>query len=329
MTLLLLDGFEDDLSDKGKYADFNRNNTWTGRTGYGFADANSHSYQLRPADESDTLIVGFGFFWDGGDTRDLLHFYSDGGSTLHGRLRNRSSGQIDVLYGTTTTTTVIANPLHPFTWYYAELKMKLSDTVGTVQLKIDGTTVMNLSGVDTKNGGTKTTYDRVLLNASQTARVDDYYLCNNAGAVNNDFLGDLVVETLLPSGNGNSSVLVGSDGNSVNNYLLVNETNPDTSSYVGSATSGDKDTYTFADLTHTSGTVLGVQIGTYAAKSDSGSRTFRPVTRSGGTDYPGSDLQLSTTYTTFLEMHETDPATSAAWSISGVNAAEFGFEVRP
>jgi hypothetical protein len=334
VTLLFVEGYEDQLTTLGKYISGSLRDTGGGRSGGTAARPNGLNYQLRPADESDTLIVGLAFQWDGADQREFLELNSDGGVTTHLALWLRSTGQIVVRRGggtgaTVVGTTAIATPLISGVWHYMEIKAKLHDTTGTVDVRIDEVSVLSLTGQDTKNGGTKTVFDRVSFLGFDTW-MDDVYVANTAGAVNNNFLGDCVVETLLPTGNGNSSVLVGSDGNSTDNYLLVDEATPNTSDYVGSAVSGDKDTYAFGDITHTSGSILGVHVALYAAKTDAGARKIRSVVRSAGTDYgAATDQPISTTYAPYLDVRETDPATAAAWTGSAVNAAEFGAEVRP
>jgi hypothetical protein len=288
-------------------------------------------WRALPAEEHATFIVGAAFNWGGQNTR-IFNFQSDAGATVHTTLRILPSGQVQVQRGdgTVLATSSFAQPMTPNTWHYVEFKATLHDTTGSVYVRVDEVQVIAATGLDTKNGGTKTVYDHVFVNTDQACYWTDVYVCNGAGTVNSDFLGDIIVETLLPSGNGNSSVLVGSDGNSVNNYALVNEATPDSTTYVGSATTGDKDTYVFADLAHTSGAILGVVVSSYAAKSDAGARTGREVVRSAGTDYPSAtDQALSTTYAAYKEVHEVNPATAAAWNIAAVNAAEFGFEARP
>lgn len=331
MTLLFIDGFDDSLWNKAKWKNgFGGGATQTGRV-VGSGLPYSRDYLLKAADQTDTLIFGSGFKWDGNDNRELFGVWGDGGTTKHVYGRIRSNGQIQVFRGDGTFLgqTAKASPLVGGAWYHFEVKPKLHDSTGSVVVRIDEVTVLTLSGIDTKNGGTNTVFDMVRYNEFENCVIDDVYVCNNAGSVNNDFLGDCVVLTSLPTGNGASSALLGSDGNSVNNYALVNESAADTTTYVGSATSGDKDTYAMADLAYTSGTIKGVQVAAYAAKSDAGAKTARNVVRSGGTDYPGSDVALSTTYLPYLEIKETDPDTGAAWTISGFNAAEFGFEARP
>jgi hypothetical protein len=159
---------------------------------------------------------------------------------------------------------------------------------------------------------------------------DDLYVANEQGSVNNDFIGECRVRCLLPNGNGNSSQLVGSDGNSVNNYQLVDEATPDTTDYVFSSTVGDKDTYTFTDLPDTSGTVAGVQVSALGLKTDVGARTLAVVTRHASSEHDSIDLGLPTVTPAYVyEVQDTNPVAGGAWLRTDVNAAEFGVKVRP
>lgn len=331
MTLLFLDGAEDGLSGLGKYwigssaVVTSPVRTAGGKAGHSLANP---EWRALPADEHATFFIGMALYWNTTSSVNILEFKSDAGASIHLRLYLMSSGQLQVRRGDGTVlgTSAMAAPITPFTYHHYECMATLHDSTGSVYVRVDEVQVLALTGIDTKNGGTKTVFDQMRINVDQGCYWDDVYICNGAGG--DTFRGDCIVVTSLPTNNGNSSVLVGSDGNSVNNYALVNEAAPDTTSYVGSATTGDKDTYAFADLSYSSGTVKGVIATLYAAKSDAGARSMRVVTRSSGTDYGGSDKALSTTYTTYREVLEVDPATSAAWTIAGFNAAEFGMEVR-
>jgi hypothetical protein len=74
------------------------------------------------------------------------------------------------------------------------------------------------------------------------------------------------------------------------------------------------------------GTVYGVQLAA-SAKNASGTGTLQLVTRSGGDNYVSSNLTVgNTAYNYVLQMRETDPDTATAWTVDGVNAAEFGIK---
>ncbi len=286
--------------------------------------------------EHATVIVGFALYRPAiTQNAATIIFYSDNGATQHVTIVVTASGALEARRGNSGGTLLgsAVGAVLPGIWAYIEAKATLSDSVGAVELRVNGATVLNLTNVDTKNAGTKTVFDTVAFYGSsgvvEDAYIDDLYVCNGAGSVNNSFLGDTRVRCLLPSGNGNSSQLLGSDADSTDNYLLVDEATPSTADYVGSGTTDQKDTYTFGDLPDASGTIHGVQVSALATKTDAGARNLAIVTRSDGVDYDGSDVALALGSNAYVQqVRETDPDTAAAWTIAAVNAAEFGVKVR-
>lgn len=219
------------------------------------------------------------------------------------------------------------------TWHYLETKVKIADSGGTVEVRLNGVTVVSYTG-DTKNGGTAGLINRMGIetaNTGQVRRVDDCYLLNEQGSAPwNTFLGDTRCFPLYPNGNGNYSQLLGSDGNSVNNFQLVDEVGtPSSADYVGSVTPGDKDTYTFEDLPVSVGTVRAVETRLYAAKTETGTKQMRALIRRSATDANGADHPLAeNSYATWRDIFQLDPIAAAAWTITNVDGSEFGAEVR-
>lgn len=306
----------------------------TGRFGdNSLRGANWNNNVTKILDAQTTWIVGFALratIWGSGV--DLVRLID--GATTHATLRVNASKQLTVTRNGTllgTGTTVLSTS----TYYYIEFKCNISDTVGAPVIRINGVaeTMTWVTGTastqDTRNAGNATA-DTITIGGSTglstTFDVCDLYVCDTAGSTNNDFLGDVRVEAIFPSGNGTTSNLVGSDGNSTDNYLLVDETAPDTADYVESSTVTDKDTYAFGNLTSTSGSVYGVQVLPYAAKTDAGVRSIVSVARLSGTEVDGATKTLSTTPTYYPDIRETKPG-GGAWSISDVNSAEFGVKV--
>jgi hypothetical protein len=75
----------------------------------------------------------------------------------------------------------------------------------------------------------------------------------------------------LSDGNGDFSQLVGSDADSTNNYLLVNEAGaPVTTSYVESDTVGQRDFYAMGDIDPVQRHRAGVQVSAYCNNPDGG-----------------------------------------------------------
>lgn len=285
-----------------------------------------------------TIIVGLAVRFDTVATiPPIIQLYD--GTTLHLSVVVHSTGKIRVIRGDGTVLATGATTLSPTAYYHVQVKATIHDSTGAVTVKLNNVDEIVISGVDTRNGG-NASVDRVTLGQSPgggpgTFDNDDFWVCDTVdqsiaqpgSPANNDFLGDVRVECLFPNGNGNSSQLVGSDSNSTDNYLLVDETayNSDTD-YVESSTVTDKDTYAYSGLTSTSGSVVAVQVIAVARKTDAGVRSIATVARSGGTEEDSADKTLTSTYAFHRDIRGAKPGASA-WSISDVNGAEFGVKV--
>lgn len=299
--------------------------------GYRGAFANSGTL-YKTVTASSKIITGVGYYIP---TNNLyIMFYGDGGTTQHITvMRNTGTGLLEIRRGTSSGTLLATGTTQIFLsqWNYIEVSCTVSDTVGEVHVRLNGNTADEVSFTgDTKNGGTNTTIDRVgyFTGSGPAGSAADLYILNDSGpAPNNSFLGDVVVRTLSPVGNGNYSQLTGSDGNSVDNYLLVDEHPYSGTDYVGSPTTGQKDTYAMTDLPAGVTTVYGLQVNSLMAKSDASLAQSRLILRSGGTDYGGTTRVLPTTFTGYYEFYETDPATGVAWTPASVNNMESGMEV--
>ena len=349
MSLMWADGFEN-ASLWGKAYTLNPSNLptlGTGRNGGGIdmspsANPGEFIWDFPAADQHATITFGvamwFGSTSSGGfpnsTSTPFFTLYGDGQSTLHtqGYFAGGAGGNLTVTRGTSTLGTTSGLSFTTDTWYYLEVQATLNDSTGAITVKGNGTTILSLTGQDTKNGGTGSVYTAIGFRARSSiavghAVVDDLYVLNGAGSVYNSFLGDVTVETLRPDGNGNYSQWTGSDGNSTDNYLLVDEATYDVADYVSSSTTNNKDTYTYGALTASSGAVKGVVAKAVAAKSASGSQDYRQITRISSTDYNGATTALDTSDLPRRQVWEQSPATASDWTISEVNGAEFGVEV--
>lgn len=214
-------------------------------------------------------------------------------------------------------------------WQYLEIHFKFNtNNAGHFTVWVNGVQVHTTTTIDFSPSYAPTQF--LLGNTHNLFYVDNLYITDTGGTKNTLNLGPIEAKLLLPDGNGNYSQLVGSDGNSIDNYLLVDNnaaTPPATTEYVGSATEGDKDTYTLDDLADTPG-IKGLIASYYAAATDSGAKYIRPVIRLSSTDYVGASLGLSTDYQFVEDTFDENPATSADWTYSEINGMELGQEVR-
>lgn len=101
--------------------------------------------------------------------------------------------------------------------------------------------------------------------------VDDVTINDTvAGGVWDTWPPENKLNVLRPNANGDNSVWVGSDGNSTDNYLLINEVPPSATEYVQAQTSGEIDDYNMEATSSEIGagdTINAVMVGGYAAAS--------------------------------------------------------------
>lgn len=162
-------------------------------------------------------------------------------------------------------------------WAYFEISVLVNALSWTVNLRVNGQTVLT-NVVVTPPASQPTAFTAIdfvtgTVSLSNYGSLDDMYVADNTGTINNTFLGDCYVRTMLPIGNGASSQFTNSAGTSVNNYSYVDEQNSSSVDYVGAAAAGLEDLYTILDGTHpipNDYVVHAIQGLVYAGKSDSG-----------------------------------------------------------
>lgn len=273
---------------------------------------------------------------DGVNGKGFFSLMGDGGTTRHLTINCTSLGAVTVrrgdgdgtLLGTSATGKILDS-----TWHYLELKATLHDSTGTVDVQVDGVNVLSLTGQDTKNGGTNATFDSLQLgtansNSNFFTLHRDIYICNGAGSVNNDFLGDCKVSLFVPTADSTPEQWTTSTGTS--SFALVDEATPNSDTdYIQSSVDGDITRLELADMTDTTHQVYGIQTAAFAKKDDAGTKSFRVGIFSDATLGNGADHVLTTSYTTYLDVMELDPDGSVVWTPAQFNAAFIQVEARP
>ena len=269
-----------------------------------------------------TLSIGFALS-PGGNNVDICYFRND--STYHVGLFLTTNYAISAWRGTNATVlgTSANNVVASSGYSYIEFKAKIDSTGGTIDVCVNGVSVLSLTGQNTRNGGNGPYINLVGLRGVGASNYDDFVVTDGT------LLGDVRVDAIFPNIDGNYSQFTPSTGTS--HYQLVDETTPNTSDYnTSTATLNDRDSYGMGNLTSlVSNTIHGVQVVAAAARTaDTGSRGLATFIRSGSTNLDGtSKLQLaSQAFTT--QISETDPNTSSAWTLSGINAMEVGAVVK-
>lgn len=249
------------------------------------------------------------------------------GATVHCIVRVEVGGHFAAYRGSTSTEiglgTIKRVPQNGYV--YMECRVFISDTVGTVEVRINGEVVLNLTNLDNRNGATGI-IDSVRI--AGNLDWDDFYICDTTGANNNTFLGDVEIEHVVPDGAGNATQWTNLTG-AATHWQAVNESPAvdDLTSFVDTATNTHLDQFTFGNLSTITGgsTILAVQANCMA-KVDSGAATIRQVKRPTTVDFNGANFVLGTAWANIREIWETDLQAVAAWTDTTFNATEFGFE---
>lgn len=323
MALLFMDGF-DHYATSAEMA-----RKWSVVDIAGFVTGRSGSGQAVSLSNFDDLTVSMGAK---NNITIGMAIYRTTSSTVTIDFRSSSNvdniaielnpdGSIELLRGGTTTLATSTYTIPYNAWVYLEIYGYVDNTAGRCEVRANGTTVIDYTG-DTYNLGN---VDITQIRIENHIQIDDLYVVDNTGAVNNSFLGDVRVETLYPSGDATPNDFTAT-GAGTTNADRVQSMDDDTT-YLSSDTIGHQEQFTLDDLP--SGvTPIAVQQTTTARKDGVGARGLANRIVSGATTDTGADTGLSDgQYTSIITTHDVDPNTSAAWTKAGVDALEVGFEV--
>jgi hypothetical protein len=233
-------------------------------------------------------------------------------------------------------------------WYYVETKIKVNNTTGVLDVKVNGTTVCSFSGDTCQSVGSGTVggaaftastnehFTHIKLgglavyNTSATVYFDDWYYCDDTGAQNNTYLGDVQLQAIYPDAPGSQTDWsIGGTAPAATNWQSVDETSPDDDvTYVNSDTVGDQDLYEMQDISATASSVVGLLCNARMKKDDATVREYALLVESGGTV---AQLATRTTpygaYTNQQDVSELNPDTGSLWTVAEVNAMTAGIEV--
>lgn len=224
------------------------------------------------------------------------------------------------LLGTTSSPVLTAN-----SYQHVEAVVFFSQTVGTIELRINGVTVLSLSGIDTCNTAL-VECSQVIIGGGfiglSTHFVDDLFAYDNTSSYNNTFIGDRRVLTLFPDANTATAdwTAVGA----ASGYLCIDEANPnDDTDYITAATVGLVSQFGLQNLPGGISVINGVVMVERARKTEAGTANTQVSIVSGASTANGADKPLTEIYTYRQDVFQTDPATAAPFTPSGVDSLQF------
>lgn len=329
MSLEFIEGFDHDAGQIGRKWDptSSTGSAVAGRFGGNASNTQNNPLVLTGAQLASvtTRILGAAFKFGSLGSGTTLVQFADAGTI---QIDFRSATGTGQLYTVTRNGTLLAtSTINMLTgqWYYIEFKVTIgSGTAGSVVTRINGVTDINLTGVNTQFTANPTTNGLVFPNPSFQVVIDDLYVLNTSGSVNNTFLGECRIVTTLPSADSATNLQWGATPGPTH-YSAVNDNPPnDDTNYVSSATAGQLDTYKYS--VSTTGPIVALQNVLCARKDDVGTRTIAAEYRSsGGSNYTGGNsFSPASSYLMYRQIYETDPATGSAWALAAVTGGEFG-----
>lgn len=237
-------------------------------------------------------------------------------------VRGGTTGVNGTVIHTTATPVVVAEA-----YQHIEFRVGVHSTNGSVEVRVNGVTVINLVDVDTNPTGAGEVSQLSLAkygpsSSNTTTHMDDVFAWDDTGTTNNDFLGDRRVRTIYPDSD--TATAEWSIVGAVNGFDAINQTGPD-----GDTTYIEADTnvpvtseFGLQDLPASTGAIAAVQTYIMQRKTEAGDGNTQTSLISGASVADGADRPITEVYTYGQDVFETDPDTGSAWTKAGVDAAK-------
>ena len=335
MTLLFLDSFDHydtaGLSDKGYSQSGGEHNILVGggRNGSGALRASgflSGSKITKTITDSDTVIIGVALNFNAKFQREAIVVLNTAGQQL-AVLSTRNNGGFRIVSGGITQTT--GGNQHTV-GTYSHLQLKYTKGTGSnsfCEVKLNDSIILTITtGNETEQGSAIQLVE--MPSGSDISLAADLYVMNGLGSVNNDYSGDLVVQLVLPNGNGAEVEFSGSSGS--DNFTHIDEKPADDDvTWNQSDVILDRDIF---DVPTPSGssTIFGVQTNVLARKTDAGTVKVDVITEKPagtGEKINAAAVLLADSYAFALAINELDPDDNSTWTSGKISSTDWGYKV--
>jgi hypothetical protein len=210
-------------------------------------------------------------------------------------------------------------------WDLIEIYIKIA-TEGQIIVKRNGIQDINYEGNTNPDGDNSINNMRFYFDG---AYADDIAVNDTTGTEDNSWCGDGHIIAIKPNGNGDSSQLTGSDGDSVDNYLLVDDIpKDDDTTYVWGETVDNQDLYNLeAPSLPVNHKIKRIYAEARAKDPDIGNIAL-PI-KSGTTQSDGTTKGLTTEYSAIKgDEYTVNPDTGLPWTESDLNALQAGIKIK-
>lgn len=261
--------------------------------------------------------------------------YRDGANAILFELSIDSTGRIvaknvsGTVIGTSTLPAVTATG-----WYHIESKIVINAATGSIEVRVEGQTVLNLTNINTGSTAVSqiacTGYSLGGDTKNTQHWMKDLVVWNNLGSLNNTFLGPVLVTNLVPTGD---AALNWTPSTGTNGWSILDNIPPDDTKYLSAPyNAGGPPFYPspykgiLSDLPIEAVTVKGLVSFVRAAKADGGDGSIQVGIISDPSGAPatalGVDRPITVAQTYWRDIFEVDPKTGVPWLPAAVNAAQ-------
>lgn len=332
MTMLFMDGF--DYLTSG-----NLILKWDSTTGAGLSTTSTGVYgrgkMVSNGANGSTLtktlpsnivtgFQGFHFFYGTTVAQTICEFRETGAAQCD--IRVDATGHLFATRNGTTIGSVSTFQMTSPQWYWIEVKVVISTTVGVAEIKVNGAFVANngVSNLNTQNTA-NAFFNQIRGGFSQGSGLDSYHVWDTTAGDITTYMGERVIDTQLANATGTNAAWTKNGGS--NNFDRVNEANEDgDTTYNSSATPNQIDSFNFPSLFESTGTIGTVAVNTIDRNDDATPRTFDHYCLSSGVAALSAPITPGANYVNHQTFFGTDPNTAAAWTITNWNAAEWGYK---
>lgn len=268
------------------------------------------------------------------DSQNII--FSDGGNTPQLTFRIATTGAIEVYRGAERSGTLLGTSTVCLTanaWHHIEWKILASQTVGTVEIRVNGAVVLSLTGQDTC-ATANVSFDQMAVGCNRSSSSGgttgteaaasywkDFVVWDAAGSINNDFFGPCLVKACRPDADTsfNWTASTGSTG-----YTLIDETSPNDADYISAdVTQTTQSEFGVENLPVDVTTVRGMILMSRMWASDGGDCKVQMGVKSNGDQGLGTDRQITVAPTYWKDVIETSPDTGVQFTPTEFNSMTF------
>jgi hypothetical protein len=203
------------------------------------------------------------------------------------------------------------------TFHHIECEATFDSVAGSFEIRANGRTVLNTGGLNLGSvGAAQVVYGSFIAsNAGGAFYVEDVFARDGSG-----FFGAQRILTEFATGD--TAQADWAKNGSGTGYGCIDQADPDgDTTYLSAATSGDKSDFSLPALPSELAQIIGVYVPVMARLNAAGIGNIQPSMISSGDVLAGNDDALTTGYTYYGSVFETDPHTGIAWTKAGLEAA--------